>query len=97
MRQRPAYKKLAEFFADKSLSEMKEITLLDAKKCPDVKPMDLTLWWGGIKILLVRDLEAVQREQRMNELVDKLLLSAAAITQDEARLAVERIFEEREK
>jgi len=97
MKERPAYKKLAEFFKDKSLSEMKALTKKDAMKCPDVKPMDLTLWWGGIKILLVRDLEAVQREQRMNELVDKLLLSAAAITQDEARLAVERIFEEREK
>ena len=62
MKERPAYKKLAEFFKDKSLSEMKALTKKDAMKCPDVKPMDLTLWWGGIKILLVRDLEAVQRE-----------------------------------
>jgi len=50
----------------------------------------------GIKKILVRDFLTIRRDQEINLMVDKLLLSSAAISQAEARLAAEKIFENRD-
>ncbi|GAG45173.1 unnamed protein product [marine sediment metagenome] len=99
MKQRRVYSKIADFCRDKSLSELREFTKHDAKKCSTLDADDqeeLLLYFRGIKVVLIKDFLIAERESQVNTMMDNLLLSSASISQDEARLAAEKIFEDRD-
>ena len=83
-----------------SLSRLRKITYEDMISkfgLTSDEVRDIGPYHSGIQRRLVRNVLEANKEQAMNEMVNKFLLSGTAITTEEARLAVEKIFEGRSK
>ena len=101
MRNRPIFVKVKKYVDKQGLTieqirDLHKYQVRDSLKLSYAENREYLIFKDGIKKLLIADILTIQRKQQMNEMMDKLLLSSASISQDEANLAVERIFEERD-
>lgn len=94
------FTKIAKATTAYSLSQLQAMTYEDMISrfgLTSDEVRDIGPYHSGIQKRLVRNVLEANREQAMNEMVNRLLLSGSNITTEEARLAVERIFEERSR
>jgi len=99
MKNDPIFKFVSDFTKDLSLAELKVMNLKDisTKKLNQKDVQRLNLYFPTIQKHLVHSVELANIEEQKNEMVNKLLLSGAAMSTEEAQLAVKKIFEERNK
>lgn len=102
MRNRPIFIKVKKFVDAKgyTIQQIQNVTLLQVKNLLnliDEQYIQYCLYADGIKRVLIRNIENLNKQQEINEMVDRFLLSGVAITTEEAWSAVESIFESRSK
>ena len=101
MRNRPIFIKVKKFVdaQDYIIQQIQSMTRTQVKSflnLTDEEYREYRRYAPSIKHVLVRNIEERNKQEAMNEMVDKLLLSGSTITIKEAQLAVEKIFKDRD-
>ena len=100
MRNRPIFIKVKSFVdaQDYTIKQIQDIGYKDVKSFLNLSDKEFAqyrLYAPSIKHVLIGNIKERNKQEAMNVMVDKLLLSGSTITTKEAQLAAGKIFEDR--
>lgn len=101
MQNRSIYKKVRDYVDAQGLTiqQIQDITASQIKSLLHLTGEEFREYGNyarGIKLNLIRKIKMIHRKQQINEMANKFLLSATAISQEEAFSAAEKVFEDRD-
>ena len=101
MRNRPIFIEVKKFVVAQGLTiqQIEDMGYEDVKSSlnlTDDEYVQYCLYAPSIKHVLINNIKERNKQEAINEMVDRFLLSGMVVTPQEARLAIEAIFEDRD-